>query len=388
MHIKTDKTVEVFNIKDGDVITVGGRVLSASIDPEWYTLDINRKNNYFPRKFNFFISKNSKYEADSLGPAFGIASEPEQSDGVIELDFMTGIQYKSEGVNSFYIEGGSLINTVLPYQPLAMPELSFSGVFAGIAYKSPREIMIGAEYLYYIDGRWQAELVLKREEKFIKEALYYLQIYYDLGLGLNEQKEISSSLDFIFAGFPFLHPFLVPLSVNTLFDPFTSNVQGTISLSLFPYLRLLPRVYLSPSIDGAIGFGTEEVLEVPGRARALKAYSGKHRFSAGMDLLFPIASDLDIKILNLFIFRSILSSIYIEIEQLHSISDPGIQSMHMGLEIGFKFSTIGSTISGDTLPPIAVGLDIPIYDITRIEEYRVFLHTSLPLKYYGMILGQ
>ena len=100
---------------------------------------------------------------------------------------------------------------------------------------------------------------------------------------------------------------------------FTSNVQSTTSLSRFSYLRLFPRVYLSPSIDDAIGFGTDEIPDVPGMARVSKAYRGKHRLSAGIDLLFPIVSDLAIKILNLILFHSILSSVYVEIEQLHCI---------------------------------------------------------------------
>ncbi len=152
------------------------------------------------------------------------------------------------------------------------------------------------------------------------------------------------------------------------------------------FLRLFPRVYAVPTLDGAIALPTQSGSGlVPSRLRAASMAAGDGRLLASLDLLFPIVNGLGWRAFNLLALRSVFSCLYFEGESLLSGRSLGLPDLHAGIELGILLTTL----AGQTLP-LALGLDFPITSIIQSEGgfwASLFISAHLPTLIYGSVLA-
>ena len=90
-----------FKVRGSEVLAVAGRVRSVEIDPEWYTRDVDRKNNHHPRRMNWVLRQHSRHEADLTGIDLRLF---ELSSDALSLGGRVG--YWSTGMVSYGLSAG------------------------------------------------------------------------------------------------------------------------------------------------------------------------------------------------------------------------------------------------------------------------------------------
>ena len=98
---QSERTLD-FTVRGAEVLEVAGRVRSVEIDPAWYTLDVDRKNNHHPRKVNWVLRPHSRHEADLVAIDLRLF---ELSPDALRLG--GGAGYRSTGMVSYELSAGA-----------------------------------------------------------------------------------------------------------------------------------------------------------------------------------------------------------------------------------------------------------------------------------------
>jgi hypothetical protein len=158
------------------------------------------------------------------------------------------------------------------------------------------------------------------------------------------------------------------------------------------FLRLLPRLYAVPVVDAALGFPVPGPGIVPGRLRAGDASWGDGRGYLGLDLLFPIANGLEVRLANVAILRSVYGGLYAEAEDVFTglptafVLSPGLWDLHAGIQVGVTLTTLGGAAF-----PLAAGIDAAVSQLARGAvswgtALRLYLSAHVPTSFYGLTL--
>ena len=168
------------------------------------------------------------------------------------------------------------------------------------------------------------------------------------------------------------------------------------SLAAAVPLRIVPRVYLVPSVDlGAdwrlFGIGTAPPAGVESRLRAgggsgAGGSPATGRVYGGLDLLVPLVGGREDRLLDLVVFRSLTAALYVEAENrftaFPALGDGREWSPHAGVEL-----SAGITTLIDLPFAIAGGLDVPLRTAGDPSTWRGFLSANLPLRLYTLLLA-
>ena len=316
-----------FTVRGTEVLAVAGRVRSVEIDPAWYTLDVDRKNNHHPRRLNWVLRQHSRHEADLVGidlRLFELSSDA--------LSLGGGVGYWSTGMVSYRAErrgrrpGSSRPRPAAGSQPLPrwgrgpMPRQSCRCRAARASRPSSRGT--GAE-------DWSGSLALRQPlrtplEVGTRPTLYDSGLSLAAGLDVDQRPALEPWIALESARLPGAVPHFASLRQRFTVLPRAGTWSLQSSLAAAVPLRIVPRVYLVPSVDlGAdwrlFGIGTappEGVasgLRAGGRSEA-GGQPATGRAHGGLELLVPLVGGREDRLLDLVVFRSLTAALYFEAE--------------------------------------------------------------------------
>ena len=392
-----EKTLD-FTVRGTEVLSVAGRVRRVEIDPAWYTLDVDRKNNHHPRRLNWVFRQHSRHEADLVGldlRLFELSADALRLGG--------GVGYRSTGMVSYELSAGGAarIDPVTPVRWLTNPPVVQPGAYAAAELSLPRGAHAGALVTWYGAEDWSGSVELRRPLRTPVEVGTRPTLY-DSGLSLATGLNVDQR--------PALEPWIALESVRlqgavphfaSLRQRFTALPRaGTwslqSSLAAAVPLRIVPRAYLVPGVDlGAdwrlFGIGTAPPEGVQSRLRASGASEAggqpaTGRAYGGLDLLVPLVGGREDRILDLVVFRSLTATLYFEAENrftaFPALGDGREWSPHAGIEL-----SAGITSMIDLPLAIAGGIDVPLRTASDPSTWRVFLSANLPLRLYTLLLA-
>ena len=386
-----------FTVRGTEVLEVAGRVRTVEIDPAWYTLDVDRKNNHHPRRLSWVLRQHSRHEADLIGIDLRVL---EQSADRVSLG--AGIGYWSTGMVSYGLSAGAAAR-IAPAEPGGW--LTTPPVVRSRAPMPRRSCRCRAAR-----GPAPASCGMRREDwsgslAFRQPLRMPLEVgtrptYYDSGLSLAAGLAVDQR--------PALEPWIGLDSVRLLgaVPHFASLRQRSTvlprdgtwslqsSLAAAVPLRILPRVYVVPSVDlGAdwrlFGLGTAPPKGMESRLRGGGGAGGPAatgRVYGGLDLLVPLLGGREDRILDLLVFRSLTAALYVEAENrftaFPALGDGREWSPHAGIEL-----SAGITSLIDVPLAIAGGMDVPLLTAGDPSTWRWFLSANLPLRLYTLLLA-
>ena len=385
-----------FTVRGTEVLEVAGRVRSVEIDPAWYTLDVDRKNNHHPRRLSWVVRQHSRHEADLVGVDLRLFELPTDT-----LRLGGGVGYWSTGMVSYGLSAGAAAR-IAPGDPvrwLAAAPAVEPGAYAAAELSLPRGARAGALFAWYGAEDWSGSLAFRQPLRMPLEV-GTRPTYYDSGLSLAAGLDIDQR--------PALEPWLGLDSMRLLGAvPHLASLRqrSTVlptdgawslqsSLSVAVPLRIVPRVYVVPSVDlGAdwrlFGIGTAAPEDVASRLRAGPSGIGEPatgRAYGGLDLLVPLVGGREDRILDLVVFRSLTAALYIEAENrftaFPALADGREWRPHAGIEL-----SAGLTSLIDLPLAIAGGLDVPLGTAGDPSTWRAFLSANLPLHLYTLLLA-
>ena len=400
-----DGEVREFTVRGGEVLEVAGRVREVAIDPDWYTLDTNRKNNHYPRKLNWLRRRHSPYEADLVGLDLRLLEATRDA-----VSLGVGVGYSSTGLVSVELAAGfaSIIPLPRPIDPMpsgpadpaaAVPAVE-PGTYASLSLALPGAARAAVDFRWFDESGWLAALIYRQPlrvpvEVGTRPTYYGTGLSLAAGLTIDQRPLLQSWLGLDSIGLVGTVPHFASLRQDFTVLPDTKSWSLWSSLALAVPLRLVPRVYLVPSVDlGAdwqlFGVGTLAYGGVPSRLRAgpaaeTGAATPNGRTYGGLDLLFTLVGGREDRLLNLVIFRSLTAALYLEAENLFAalpdLVAGDLWEPHAGIELSAGFTSLL-----DLPLPIGVGLDVPLRSAADPYTWRVFLSLNLPLRLYTTLL--
>jgi len=391
-----DRTLD-FTVRGTEVLEVAGRVRSVEIDPAWYTLDVDRKNNHHPRRLSWVLRQHSRHEADLVGIDLRLF---ELSPDTLRLG--GGVGYWSTGMVSYGLSAGAAAR-IAPGDPLrwlaAAPTVE-PGAYAAAELSLPRGARAGGLFTWYGTEDWNGSLAFRQPLRTPLEV-GTRPTYYDSGLSLAAGLDADQrpalepwiGLDSVKLPGPFPHFASLRQRFTVLPGDGTWSLQSSLSAAV--PLRIVPRVYLVPSVDlGAdwrlFGIGTAPAEGVESR---LRGGGGRRadgpaaaRVYGGLDLLVPLVGGREDRLLDLVVFRSLTAALYIEAENrftaFPALGDGRAWSPHAGIEL-----SAGLTSLIDLPLAVAGGFDVPLRTAGDPSTWRAFLSANLPLRLYTLLLA-
>ena len=387
-----------FTVRGTEVLEVAGRVRSVEIDPAWHTLDVDRKNNHHPRRLSWVVRQHSRHEADLVGIDLRLF---ELSPDTLRLG--GGIGYWSTGMVSYGLSAGAAAR-IAPGDPvrwLTTAPAVVPGAYAATELSLPRGARAGGLFTWYGSDDWNGSLAFRQPLRMPLEV-GTRPTYYDSGLslaaGLNvdQRPALEPWIGLDSVRLPGAVPHFASLRQRFTVLPGDGTWSLQSSLSGAVPLRIVPRVYLVPSVDlGAdwrlFGIGTAPAEGVESRLRAGSGSgSGEPaatgRVHGGLDLLIPLVGGREDRILDLVVFRSLTAALYVEAENrftaFPALGDGREWSPHAGIEL-----SAGLTSLIDLPLAIAGGLDVPLRTAGDPSTWRGFLSANLPLRLYTLLLA-
>ena len=387
-----------FTVRRTEVLEVAGRVRRVEIDPAWYTLDIDRKNNHHPRKVNWVFRPHSSHEADLVGIDLRLF---ELSPDALRLG--GGVGYQSTGMASYGLSAGGAarIEPATPGGWLTNLPVVGPGAYAAAELSLPHGARAEALFTWYGAEDWSGSLALRLPlrmplEVGTRPTVYDSGLSLAAGLSLDQRPALEPWIGLDSVRLPGAVPHFASLRqrFTVLPDDGTWSLQSSLAAAV--PLRIVPRVYLVPSVDlGAdwrlFGIGTAPPEDVESRLRAGdRSGSGGQpatgRAHGGLDLLVPLVGGREDRLLDLVVFRSLTAALYFEAENrftaFEALGDGREWSAHAGIEL-----SAGITSLIDLPLAIAGGLDVPLRTAGDPSTWRVFLSANLPLRLYTQLLA-
>lgn len=391
-----EQTLDV-TVRGTQVLAVAGRVRSVEIDPAWYTLDVDRKNNHHPRRLSWVVRRHSRHEADLVGIDLRLF---ELSRDMLRLG--AGLGYRSTGMVSYGLSAGAAAR-IAPSEPggwLRSPPVAEPGAYAAAELSLPRSARTGARFTWYGAEDWTGSLAFRQPLRMPLEV-GTRPTYHDSGLSLaagldaDQRPTLEPWIGLDSLRLPGAVPHFASLRQRFTVLPRDGTWSLRSSLSAAVPLRIVPRVYLVPSVDlGAdwrlFGIGTAPPEGVASRLRAGGGGAGEStatgRTYGGLDLLVPLVGGREDRILDLVVFRSLTAALYVEAENrftaFPALGDGREWSPHAGIEM-----SAGLTSLIDLPLAIAGGLDVPLRTAGDPSTWRGFLSANLPLRLYTLLLA-
>ena len=387
-----------FTVRGTEVLEVAGRVRTVEIDPAWYTLDVDRKNNHHPRRLSWVLRQHSRHEADLIGIDLRLLA---QSADTVSLG--AGIGYWSAGMVSYGLRAGAAAR-IAPAEPggwLTTPPVVEPGAYAAAELSLPRATRADARFTWYAEGDWSGSLAFRQPLRAPLEV-GTRPTYYDSGLSLaaglavDQRPSLEPWIGLDSVRLPGAVPHLASLRQRFTVLPRGGTWSLQSSLAAAVPLRIVPRVYLVPSVDlGAdwrlFGLGTAPPAGVESRLRAAGGSgaggpTATGRVYGGLDLLVPLLGGREDRLLDLVVFRSLTAALYVEAENrftaFPALGDGREWSPHAGVEL-----SAGITTLIDLPFAIAGGLDVPLRTAGDPSTWRGFLSANLPLRLYTLLLA-
>ena len=387
-----------FTVRGSEVLEVAGRVRTVQIDPAWYTLDVDRKNNHHPRRLSWVLRQHSRHEADLIGVDLRVL---EQSADRVSLG--AGIGYWSTGMVSYGLSAGAAAR-IAPAEPggwLTTPPVVEPGAYAAAELSLPRAARADARFTWYAEGDWSGSLSFRQPLRAPLEV-GTRPTYYDSGLSLaaglavDQRPSLEPWIGLDSVRLPGAIPHFASLRQRFTVLPRGGTWSLQSSLAAVVPLRIVPRVYLVPSVDlGAdwrlFGLGTAPPAGVESRLRAgggsgAGGPPATGRVYGGLDLLVPLVGGREDRLLDLVVFRSLTAALYVEAENrftaFPALGDGREWSPHAGIEL-----SAGITSLIDLPLAIAGGLDVPLLTAADPSTWRAFLSANLPLRLYTLLLA-
>ena len=386
-----------FTVRGTEVLEVAGRVRSVEIDPDWYTLDVDRRNNHHPRKLSWVLRQHSRFEADLIG----IDLRPfELSADAVSLG--AGIGYWSTGMVSYGLSAGAAarIEPAEPDRWLSGVPMVQPGAYAAAELSLPRGAQAGARFTWYAEGDWNGSLAFRQPLRTPLE-IGTRPTFYDTGLSLaagldaDQRPALEPWIGLDSVRLLGAVPHLASLRQRATVLPTDGSWSLQSGLAAAVPLRIVPRVYVVPSVDlGAdwrlFGLGTAPPAGVKSRLRGGPSGIGEPaatgRVYGGLDLLFPLVGGREDRILDLMVFRSLTAALYVEAENrftsFPTLVDQRQWSPHAGIEL-----SVGLTSLIDLPLALAGGLDVPLRTAAEPSTWRWFLSANLPLRLYTLLLA-
>ena len=387
-----------FTVRGSEVQKVAGRVRSVEIDPAWYTLDIDRKNNHHPRKVNWVFRPHSRHEADLVGFDLRLF---ELSSDVLRLG--GGVGYWSTGMVSYGLSAGGAarVEPVTPGGWLTNLPVVGPGAYAAAELSLPRGARAEALFTWYGAEDWSGSLALRLPlrmplEVGTRPTVYDSGLSLAAGLSVDQRPALEPWFGLDSVRLPGAVPHFASLRQRFTVLPYDGTWSLQSSLAAAVPLRIVPRVYLVPSLDlGAdwrlFGIGTAPAEGVESRLRAggrseAGGQPATGRAHGGLDLLVPLVGGREDRLLDLVVFRSLTAALYFEAENrftaFKALGDGREWSPHAGIEL-----SAGITSLIDLPLAIAGGLDVPLRTAGDPSTWRFFLSANLPLRLYTQLLA-
>ncbi len=386
-----------FTVRGTEVLEVAGRVRSVEVDPAWYTLDVDRKNNHYPRRLSWVVRQHSRHEADLVGIDLRLF---ELSPDTLRLG--GGVGYWSTGMVSYGLSAGAAAR-ITPGDPVrwfTTAPAVVPGAYAAAELSLPRGARAGGLFTWYGTEDWSGSLAFRQPLRMPLEV-GTRPTYYDSGLSLAAGLDADQrpalepwlGLDSVKLPGPFPHFASLRQRFTVLPGDGTWSLQSSLSAAV--PLRIVPRVYVVPSVDlGAdwrlFGIGTAPAEGVESRLRAgggsRAGGPAAARAYGGLDLLVPLVGGREDRLLDLVVFRSLTAALYIEAEnrftEFPELADGREWSPHAGIEL-----SAGLTSLIDLPLAVAGGLDVPLRTAGDPSTWRAFLSANLPLRLYTLLLA-
>lgn len=383
--------VSTFTVRGAEVLEVAGRVRTVEIDPDWYTLDTDRKNNHYPRKLSRLTRQHSRHEADLIGLDLRVLEASPEAIGV-----GAGLGYWSTGTVSYALAAGVAARAAppLPVEP---------GAYAAAVLSLPRSARLDAGFRYWGDD-WSGSLRYRRPlwrpvEIGLRPAYHSGALAFSAGVRVDQRVALQPWVGLDSSGLRHGVPHLASLRQRATVLPAEGAWALQSSLALAVPLRIVPRVYLVPSADlGAdwrlFGIGTAQTDGVASRLRAAAvrrpsamAEPAAGRVYGSMEVIVPLIGGRRDRLLGAAILRSVSASLYVEAESRFTAFDALAAGRAWDLHAGVELS-VGLTSFGDLLSaPVGVGLDVPLRTAHLPSTWRVFLSVNAPLRLYTTILA-
>lgn len=390
--------VREFTVRGAELLKVGGTVREVAIDPDWYTLDTNRKNNHYPRKVNWLVERHSRYEADLVGVDVRLLEGSAD-----EVSVGAGVGYSSTGRVSYELGAGvaSRIDLPAPGEVFTtQPEVK-PGAYAALGLALPGNAGADAGFTWYQGGDWSAALSYRQPlrvpvEVGTRPTFYSDQLALVAGLAADQRPALQPWLGLDSFNLAGAVPHFGSLRQRATLLPQADAWSLESSLALAVPLRLVPRVYLVPGLDlgadwrlfgigSAVDSGVESRLRAGDRGPAGgPPLTGRLRGS--LDLIFTLLGGREDRLLNLVVFRSLAAALYFEAENrfstLSALAGGRDWRPHAGIELSAGFTTLL-----DLPVPLGVGLDVPLFSAAEPSTWRLFLSLNVPLRLYTTLLA-
>lgn len=394
--------VRTFTVRGAAVLEVAGRVRAVEIDPDWYTLDTDRKNNHYPRKLSRLVRQYSPHEADLIGIDLRVLEASLEAVGV-----GVGVGYWSTGTISYGLAAG-LAARIAPPQPVE------PGAYAAAALSLPAAARFDAGFRYRAE-EWSASLRYRRPlwraaEIGLRPVYYSGALALAAGLGIDQRAGQPVALrpwvGLDSSGLRHGVPHVASLRQRATVLPAEGAWALQSSVALAVPLRIVPRVYVVPSADlGAdwrlFGVGAAQTKGVASRLRAGSVAAGwpagddaasaapaaTGRLYGSLEVIVPLIGGRRHRLLGAAILRSVSASLYVEAENRFTAFDALTAGRTWDLHAGVELS-VGLTSFGDLLSaPVGVGLDVPLRTAHLPSTWRAFLSMNVPLRLYTTLLA-
>ncbi len=384
--------VRTFTVRGAEVLEVAGFVRAVEIDPDWYTLDTDRKNNHYPRKLSRLMRQHSPHEADLIGLDLRVLEASPEAIGV-----GAGLGYWSTGTVSYALAAGvaARIAPPLPVEP---------GAYASAVLSLPGSARFDAGFLWYRGEDWSGSLRYRRPlwrpvELGTRPVYHSGALAFAAGLRIDQRVALQPWVGLDSSGLRHGVPHVASLRQRATVLPAKGAWALQSSLALAVPLRIVPRVYLVPSADlGAdwrlFGIGTAQTAGVASRLRAgggrqpaAEAAPAAGRLYGSMELIVPLIGGRRDRLLGAAILRSVSASLYLEAENrfaaFAALAGGRAWDLHAGIELSAGITSFGDLLSA----PVGVGLDVPLRTAHRPSTWRAFLSMNVPLRLYTTLLA-
>ena len=297
--------------------------------------------------------------------------------------------------------GAARVEPAAPGEWLTTPPMVEPGAYAAAELSLPRSARAGALFTWYGAEDWSGSLALRQPlrtplEVGTRPTLYDSGLSLAAGLNVDQRPALEPWIGLESVRLPGAVPHVTSLRQRFTVLPRDGTWSLQSSLSAAVPLRIVPRMYLVPSVDlGAdwrlFGIGTAPPEGVDSRLRAggrsgAGGQSATGRAYGGLDLLVPLVGGREDRLLDLVVFRSLTAALYFEAENrftaFPALGDEREWSPHAGIEL-----SAGITSLIDLPIAIAGGLDVPLRTAGDPSTWRVFLSANLLLRLYTLLLA-
>lgn len=393
-----------FTVRGDAVLEVAGRVTAVEIDPDWYTLDTDRKNNHYPRKLSRLVRQYSAHEADLIGIDLRVLETSPEA-----LDLGAGVGFWSTGTVSYRVAAG-IAARFAPPRPVE------PGAYAAAALSLPASARLSAGFLYRRE-EWSGSVRYRRPlwrpvEIGLRPVYHSGALAFAAGLGIDRQVDRPVALrpwiGLDSSGLRHGVPHVASVRQRAAVLPAEGGWALQSSVALAVPLRVAPRVYVVPSADvGAdwrlFGVGTAQTKGVASRLRAGTGDTGRPaaggeagdgdapaatgRLYGSMEVIVPLIGGRRDRLLDAAFLRSVSASLYVEAEKrftaFEALTAGGAWDLHAGIELSVGLTSFGDLLSA----PLGVGLDVPLRTAHLPSTWRAFLSMNVPLRLYTTLLA-